>query len=54
WMDLQSSLQKTDPPMKHQEKGLLKCLLQPKAVAEAPLVWRERGSTPPVPEGNNM
>ncbi|KAG6886452.1 hypothetical protein C0995_007650 [Termitomyces sp. Mi166 len=52
-MDLQGSLWKTDPPVKHQEKGLLKRLLQPKAVAEAPLVQRERGSAPPVPEGSS-
>ncbi|KAG6857915.1 hypothetical protein C0995_004151, partial [Termitomyces sp. Mi166 len=53
WMDLQGSLQKTDPPVKHQEKGLLKHLLQPKAVAEAPLAQRERGSAPPVSEGSS-
>ncbi|KAG6880652.1 hypothetical protein C0995_005159, partial [Termitomyces sp. Mi166 len=54
WMDLQGSLWKTNPPVKHQEKGLLKRLLQPKAVAEAPLVQRERGSAPPVLEGSSM
>ncbi|KAG6863506.1 hypothetical protein C0995_007137, partial [Termitomyces sp. Mi166 len=48
------SLQKTNPPVKRQEKGLLKRLLQPKAVAEAPLVQRERGSAPPVPESSSV
>ncbi|KAG6887871.1 hypothetical protein C0995_012076 [Termitomyces sp. Mi166 len=51
WMELQSPLQKTDPPVKHQKRCLQKCPLQPKAVAEAPLAQRKRGSTPPVPEG---
>ncbi|KAG6880919.1 hypothetical protein C0995_003817, partial [Termitomyces sp. Mi166 len=45
---------KTNPPVKHQEKGLLKHPSQPKAVAEAPLVQREKGSAPPVPESSSM
>ncbi|KAG6900980.1 hypothetical protein C0995_003010 [Termitomyces sp. Mi166 len=53
-MELQGPLQKTDPLVKHQERGLQKCPSQPKAVAEAPLAQRERDSAPPVSEGSSM